>query len=273
MSVAAVLFACCTIWSLNSAIGFASTNIFKSIQPKLVREKITELEFENIEATKGTLAWLKGQSVSKSRSHRKMMVNEVRKTSKELDAKIKDLKARNDLVFDAHPHSTMLADLTGLKREDALMGIAIFFGLLIELVSALGFFALFKTHKKPPPERESETVEDTSGRVNEALRTVETPEETAISPTNDNSAPLMTPETVARHFCETHAWSKRDEPITAQKAHNRYKSACKTLGIPPLSLTAFGVLSSEYVIKRKERGKVTYYPKPVQGAEQHARAA
>ena len=51
MTVAMVLFACCTIWSLNSAIGFATTNIFQAVQPNLIKEHRTKLELKSIDAT------------------------------------------------------------------------------------------------------------------------------------------------------------------------------------------------------------------------------
>ena len=242
-------------WSANSAIRFSSENIVGQFQKAQVAETLTKINLQKLEIEKQQIEWLQKQEVSRFHKERKRMTDEINDARKSFDETVKQLEQSDKTTLDANPHYTVLSEIFGIKKEEAAKYVALFFAGLIELVAGLGWFVLFGSRggkKETPINHDRDTSE-----------TVETPVYL-----NDNNSPetlqtifKLSPEGIARHFCLNHTWSKRDEPITAKKAHGRYVDTCNKLGVTPLSLTAFGVISTEYVIKRKEKGKVTYYPK------------
>lgn len=158
-SIIAMLFLAGTVlWSANSAIRYASSNVMGKFQQAKVNETLTKVRLKKLEIEKQQIEWLQKQTVSKYHKERKRMTTEINDARRSFDETIKALETSKRTTLDADPHYSLLSQMFGITESDAAKGTALLFAALIEFISGFGWFVLFSLFTPDPkPKKKGST--------------------------------------------------------------------------------------------------------------------
>ena len=142
-----VIFCLCATWSMRSAIYFVSTTLTQTVSEKTLKRDLQQSQLGILDLKIKRAGFLSQQSLkvdTKNKSARRDAISENQRSSGEFTGLIKDIEAQQkDLA--ATPVATggdPIAALFGLTDRTVILASALFFALLLEVVSGLGFWVI-----------------------------------------------------------------------------------------------------------------------------------
>lgn len=170
----------------------------------------------------------------------------------ELSARLATLREEvrtTEAVSQPDTQAAMVASVFGLQMSHALVqkvitGRSLGFAALVEIVSALGFFAIWSPVITGYKRREK-----------------------AAAPTEDVAESSATPVygSVDRYFREN-TQAEQGARHTAAEMYADYCEVCRERGEMAVAITTFGSKAADFVSRGKEDGRVVYYGRAIPGA-------
>lgn len=159
-TVAGLSLALCAIWSLRSATWFISSEL-RSYHAEADRQKmLDESALDLVELRKRRAAFLSQQSVTVDVSNkfaRKDAIEANAESSAEFQRTVKEIEASLTVLASqkAAVAADPIAEMLGINRDNVAFASAIFFALLLEIVSGAGFWFIAASRSSerhdPPP--------------------------------------------------------------------------------------------------------------------------
>jgi hypothetical protein len=180
-----------------------------------------------------------------------------------IQAKLADVKG-NVANSDADPQVKVIKQITGLAKEDVVLGLTVLVALLLEIGSSFGMFVAFSTwrlyDRKAPVAPSMASLQTVLARE---PQTVQQPAvQKARSGANDNKTvppKLVAPETDVERYYKERIETQDGSSLTATALYEDYCAWCEEQEKEPLALPTFGREFGEVgVQKAKIAGRVRY---------------
>ena len=184
----------------------------------------------------------------------------AQKYGRELSAKIDALELQltdpssNKTTTDADPQANLISRLTTLNGSIINDAIAIMFALMLEFISAFGFFMAFDYYRSASA---SAAIIPTNNPEHKTAKRTKTKTNVIKSP-----ALLVAPDKSDHlsNFLQSEITTTTDARLPAKKLHEHYRQWCQANQQAPLNIKVFGEYLRDHTDLKKKRigGRVLY---------------
>ncbi|GBF26617.1 hypothetical protein MnTg02_01658 [bacterium MnTg02] len=247
----AILFSCCTAFSLTSAAGFASVNRSKTIGASEIHATLNREYVQALTADRAELAGLQARLKQRlkwrerGRMERRAKVLETRiaNAKKALGASL----AASTTLLRTHPQSETIAALIGRDAKQVETGLAALLALMIEFGSGIGLATVWSVTRQPPAKRLPKTLAPMS--ITEPSGGSKLYGSNVSSPSR-----VWTVQSAVRHFLNKNTKQLKGSVAGATALHQSYCRFAREHGLPWLSQKDFGVTLRALGFEKRRRG-------------------
>jgi hypothetical protein len=179
-----------------------------------------------------------------------------------IQARMTGSKGKGVAMSDADPQVKVIADLTGLSRDQIVMGLTVLVAILLEVGSSFGMyvaFAQWRVYDQRAPHAPSMASLQTPARPVETGVPAALPKARPGANDNRSLPKLVAPETDVERFYKERIETQEGSSLTATALYEDYCAWCEEQQKEPLALPTFGREFGELgVQKAKIAGRVRY---------------